>query len=379
MISPFLAASELEQCEADLAILADMSNWAVPEYSRNQVDKAGFVLVAPELNLDEWVWAYHVIDNWRSSHSYPLLNFRINLRQKLKGVCATGLVAQRIKRLGSIRAKLVKGTMQLTQMQDIGGCRAIVNTPAELQSLIASYGRSTFAHEFRGEKNYIDSPKPDGYRSHHLIYQYKAKPGQNGSYDKLRIEVQLRTTLQHAWATAVEAVGIFTKQALKSNIGNKDWLRLFALMGSEIATLERTTPVPGTPANEIERVQEICELCQRLRAVETLNAYRATLQHVGTTSQTKNAKYYMMQYDYDKNTVFVWDYRGDASQKANAEYTSAEQHYKENERNIVLVSVDSIQQLRRAYPNYFLDTAHFTRLLTNVLKRSAECAPLLAS
>src|SRR5207249_1633670 len=138
----------------------------------------------------------------------------------------------------------------LTQMQDIGGCRAVVNSVDEVTKLVASYGRSRFAHEFRSEKDYIETPKEDGYRSHHLIYQYKAKLGQNNSYDKLRIEIQLRTVLQHAWATAVEAVGIFTKQALKANVGNKDWLRLFALMGSEIAALEHTSLVPGTPASE---------------------------------------------------------------------------------------------------------------------------------
>src|SRR5260370_11502395 len=101
----------------------------------------------------------------------------------------------------SIRAKLDRGHMQLTQMQDIGGCRAVVNSVDEVRGLVASYQRSTFAHEFRGEKNYIDDPKPDGYRSHHLIYQYKAKPGQNDAYNRLRIEIQIRPNLQHAWAT----------------------------------------------------------------------------------------------------------------------------------------------------------------------------------
>jgi len=50
---------------------------------------------------------------------------------------------------------------------------------------------------------------------------------------------KLLCNLQHAWATAVEAVGIFTKQALKSNIGDGEWLRLFALMSSEIAVMRR--------------------------------------------------------------------------------------------------------------------------------------------
>jgi hypothetical protein len=96
MMSTFLAP----ESEADLALLDDMPNWAVPDYSRNQVDKAGFALIAPEVDLLDLAWAYTVIDNWRAAHSYPLLNFRINLRQKLKSICKNAVVAQRIKTHG---------------------------------------------------------------------------------------------------------------------------------------------------------------------------------------------------------------------------------------------------------------------------------------
>jgi hypothetical protein len=91
MIDAFLVGPEGES-EADLALLEDMPNWAVPEFPRNQVDKAGFALIANEIDLDELAWAYGVINNWRSAHSYPLLNFRVNLRRKLKTVCPTGVL-----------------------------------------------------------------------------------------------------------------------------------------------------------------------------------------------------------------------------------------------------------------------------------------------
>jgi hypothetical protein len=38
-------------------------------------------------------------------------------------------------------------------------------------------------------------------------------------YNDLKIEMQLRSQYQHAWATAVETVGTFIGQALKSSIG----------------------------------------------------------------------------------------------------------------------------------------------------------------
>jgi len=199
-----------------------MAGWAVPEYSRNQVDKAGFVLIDPNADNHQYVEALQVINNWRSAHSYPLLNFRVNLAHKLRRICPTAIIAQRIKRLASIEAKLMRQSTQLSQMQDIGGCRAIVNNVKQVELLVEAYKRSRFAHVFKGTKDYIDSPKRDGYRGIHLIYQYKALESQNAAYDKLRVEFQLRTKVQHAWATGVEAVGIFTNQALKSNVGDAD-------------------------------------------------------------------------------------------------------------------------------------------------------------
>ena len=103
--------------------------------------------------------------------------------------------------------------------------------------------------------DYIKEPKPDGYRSVHYVYKYRSKAEQNECFNGLRIEVQLRSQLQHAWATAVETVSTFTGQALKSNIGDAEWKRFFALMGSAIARREQRPVVPGTPENEYELLE----------------------------------------------------------------------------------------------------------------------------
>jgi Region found in RelA / SpoT proteins len=347
----------------DDAWLADMANWAVPEYPRNQVDKAGAILITPnaDFKIDEFLWALSVINNWRSSHSYPLLHFRINLTRNLKRIEPNAIVAQRIKRLESISTKLGRGTMELSQMQDIGGCRGIVSSTKNLDRIIELYMKSSSPHILKGQKNYLLEPKEDGYRSHHLIYQYHGSL-QNACYNKMRIEIQLRTKLQHAWATAVEAVGIFTKQALKSNIGDKDWLRLFALMSSEIAVDEKTPLIPNTPLERPQRIKEIRQLAHKLRAIKTLNAYRAAIEWVGRRKKI-DARYFIMQYDYDENKVTVSKFSANQSVKAYTEYTNAEQKVKADTKNIVLVSVDSVNALKKAYPNYFLDTQNFANLL----------------
>jgi hypothetical protein len=265
-----------------------MASFAVPEFSRTRVDKAGATWANPDAPWAAHMGALEVINNWRASHSCPLNNFQTNLRSKVKNIQSEILVAQRIKRLESITAKLVRdqtSTMLLSQMQDIGGCRAVMRNPANVAKLIEAYRHARFDHKLRSEKDYINSPKEDGYRSYHLIYQYQSLSFQNAAYNNLRIEIQIRTLLQHVWATAVESVGAFTQQALKSAQGSQDWRLLFALMSSVIARIEKGPRVPNTPINDVELRSELRQLASQLDAVKTLQTYRATLNYFGALKE----------------------------------------------------------------------------------------------
>jgi ppGpp synthetase/RelA/SpoT-type nucleotidyltranferase len=187
--------------------------WAKPENSKSQVDRAGKILVS---NSQDWVAyerAHQIINNWRASHYYPLNTFKVTLRRKSLEVDSDRLVAQRIKRLSSIEAKLLRfKTMQLSQMQDIGGCRAIVSTTEQVKELMKKYEKSDLKHNLDDIDDYILLPKQSGYRSVHLLYKYNIDKVAPAIYNGLFIEVQIRSRLQHAWATAVETVGTFLRQ-----------------------------------------------------------------------------------------------------------------------------------------------------------------------
>jgi len=60
-------------------------------------------------------------------------------------------------------------------------------------------------NELHASRDYIQHPKPAGYRSIHLVYKYKnpIPPEYNGLFD----ERQIRTRSQLAWTTAVETMG----------------------------------------------------------------------------------------------------------------------------------------------------------------------------
>jgi hypothetical protein len=222
-----------------------------------------------------------------------------------------------------------------------------------VDSLVTLYKESNMKHVPDDEDDYIRNPKRSGYRGYHMIYRYNSD--RKDTYNTLKIELQFRSQLQHAWATAVETVGTFIRQALKSSHGEAEWLRFFALMGSAIALRERTPTVPGVPEARGEMVAELRHYARTLDVERRLQTYGATLNQLEESAP--GAHYFLLALEPSENRVTITGFTTKQLDKASALYL-------ETERNIagragaeaVLVSVESLDTLRRAYPNYFLDT-----------------------
>lgn len=334
-----------------------MADWVVPAYSRGRVNAAGRILVGPPVPSDEMDKALKVINNWRSSHAFPLNTLQVGLKERAQRVDADAVIAQRIKRLSSIESKLKRfAEMDLARMQDIGGCRAVVHSVRAVDQLVSLNKASHMKHRLSGEKDYIREPATSGYRGVHLIYAYNSD--RKKTYNDLRIEVQIRSRLQHAWATAVETVGTLTRQALKSSQGADEWLRFFALMGSALAEREGTPAVPGTPTRR-SLVRELKEAAAALSVAPRLAAYRASLQAIDLAG-LRGSHYFLMKLIPAQSSINVTGYRQQDLARASEDYLRAELEIQEQPgAEAVLVSVASLAALRRAYPNYFLDTDSF--------------------
>ena len=148
-------------------------NWTKPRFTRADVDRCGKRL-CNELWSENREQVLDVVDNWRSSHNYPLHALMMTLRSKVASVDQAALTAQRLKRLTSITAKLSREpSMQLSQMQDIGGCRAVVKDIHCLKALVSKFEKGKLrCWELHRPYDYVARPKPDGYRSVHLVYKY---------------------------------------------------------------------------------------------------------------------------------------------------------------------------------------------------------------
>ena len=142
-----------------------------PQYSKKQITKAGKILASDDASLKESVHALEVLNNWRSSHAYPLQV----IARKLKRDNTNAIVVQRLKRLDSIIGKLRRfPEMDLYRMQDLGGCRVIVDTVPNVYNSVDKYKNSHVRHILKREYDYIQKPKESGYRSYQMVYQFQS-------------------------------------------------------------------------------------------------------------------------------------------------------------------------------------------------------------
>lgn len=342
--------------------------WTRPLHSKSAVNRAAKTYMDESSSATDRAEALAVMNNWRSSHRFPLNTLQMTLRRYAREIDADALIAQRIKRLPSIRNKLVlKPKMEFARMQDLGGCRAVVRDVIAVEAVVAKFRSSRQQHTLIRHDDYISNPRDSGYRGHHLVYKYHGK--ESTHWDNLSVEVQVRSRLQHAWATTVETVSMFTRQSLKSSVGEPDWLRFFALMSSEIALEEGCSSVtPNTPSDRKELRAEIRELASELDVQMRLRAFSHTLEEIEKNLGGAH-RYYLLQLVFEDDGTAVLQTQGARRlTEAQTLYEEAERLSEENQdRDVVLVTVESFEQLRRAYPNYYADTGAFRQVLAQAI------------
>jgi len=214
-----------------------------PRFSKGQVNRAGVFLLGfreraraegmeralratDHAALEE---AREALEWWRSLHARPLsavaANLRYHVTKARAEVDGRVEVTQRLKRQDTLVGKLGREPGNVTRMQDIGGVRAVVPSRPHVYRVRRRLLKSWTIIR---ERDYIASPKEDGYRALHLIVRRAGLP----------IEVQLRTRGQDMWANAVEQAGLKTGVQFKFGEGPETERAMFASTAAVIASIE---------------------------------------------------------------------------------------------------------------------------------------------
>jgi hypothetical protein len=340
---------------------------------RAVVDAAGDLLkqvIAPgDFRAPEVIAAFSVANDWRERHLVAMKQIRAQLAATNRVLATGGVTAARLKRMPAIRKKLRRFSYKLSELQDLGGCRVILPTLDDVRRFEARLQEAP-RHHLRDVNDYIAKAKRDGYRSLHLLLDHR--DDRFPEYRDLRIELQVRTHLQHAWATAVEALGLYLRVNIKSGGGSEEWRRLLMLMSCEFAESEGCEPVRGAPGGG-ERRREIIELDKALGAQKALDSLALGFRVIDGYVLDRFAKYLLLRFQHEEKLVRLETF---------SEAPAGARSYGDTERRLAMESLDDedpandalfvslsqLNDLKRAFPNYFGDVRLFREQLRHICK-----------
>lgn len=358
------------------------------KYSGKQISKAGENLLKEELTKNKKLFSetMDILSFWRFSHATPLEKAFSYLQEITLAKDKKAIFAKRLKRHISIEGKLRRfRKMKLNRMQDIGGCRVVLSTQKKLTQVERELRKSQYFKDKTGQiryKDYIEKPKSDGYRSIHIMGKFPDSIGATKT-----IEIQLRTFIQHYWATAVEIVDLFTDQALKSNQGDDEWKVFFIRVSEQFATMDSIHLFNNLPKEERnksytnfvennEKLKESCRVaqlyCERLDVFEKLNVFAGSLEYIdeklNSSSSEEDVGYILLIIDMKKRMLTSKVFSISDSQNAESEYIEAEKRASEDNTFVVaLVSTTAVGDIKDAYPNFFADSSKFMEHLDLIM------------
>lgn len=166
--------------------------------TNSQIDKLGERLRVGEMDAD----CLRSLEQFRAQFA-PAYKFVENVLVDKMALKITGRPS---KSTVAIVEKLRRETIRLNQMQDIAGCRVLVDGLNYQDRLVKNM--VVMLGDVRIDDK-RDDPK-HGYRAIHLVVSAFGRP----------VEVQVRTTLQHAWANLSEKMADDVGHSIKYGEGD---------------------------------------------------------------------------------------------------------------------------------------------------------------
>ena len=201
-------------------------------------------------SLEEVRKARGVVEAYRSAHAVPLNAAYMGLRSCLRTEGFDLDVSRRLKRLPTIEDKLRRlPWLDLSSMQDIGGCRAVLDTQEQVQRVVKRFCANSLRRNRRPDKviDYVVSPKGSGYRAVHIYTRYHNR----------RIEMQLRTRDQDSWAKLVEHLTNTTGIDFKNGEGPAEVHELLRELAEILSKREPDQPYAEDLINILTRLATI--------------------------------------------------------------------------------------------------------------------------
>lgn len=242
---------------------------------------------------------------------------------------------------------------KLAEMNDVAGCRLIFESIDDLYEFRGKFRSARLKHKLKNEDvdkyDYIKFPNPKtGYRGVHDVYSYNSGSVSGKRYQGLLVEIQYRTHIQHAWATAVEVVGFVTENEPKFERGDDRFQEIFRYASEILARAFENEKSCLKDLEDEEVIRGFDELDSELGFIEMLLGLDMASE--GILKQ--------------KNVILIFE-EDELHVKSFPTATKAldtlfELEEKNPGKDIVLVKADKGRDVRVAFRNYFSDAGDFT-------------------
>ena len=145
-------------------------------------------------------------------------------------------------------------------MQDIGGCRAVLDTQDQVQRVVERFCANSLRRNQQPDKikDYVASPRASGYRAIHIYTRYHGR----------RVEVQLRTREQDSWAKIVEDLTSKAGIDFKNGDGPEEVHKLLRRLSAALSTRQPGQPYTDDLLDTLTRLAMISAIAQLVRGEE---------------------------------------------------------------------------------------------------------------
>ena len=322
--------------------------------TKSKIDRAGIALAKDSFhNVEEMVELEDVFDEYRKSHLEPLSETTLELQKWLNEYGHDYYIAQRLKRKPQIIRKLNRLSVRLTQLQDIGGCRIIVEKN-ELVDQIISFLKakieSTEELKLVRITDYREKGRDiTGYRSVHLLLERSGK----------KLELQLRSRIQHYWAESIERTSVIYGRHLKESEGDERVISYFQKLSDAFFEIEsgRTPSVRFRLEIDVAK-KEAEEIIRKHSLSKAIDSHvnediilTLTEKERRSTSPINN---WIIIFDWSSGKFVSWDIVGKTPDEAIKAYVHYENQFPaEKHFEVVLIGSSHVATVRKTHSHYF--------------------------
>ena len=331
--------------------------------SKSKIDRAGAALAKAEYRTEnEYIELEDLFDEYRAVHLQPLSETTLELQSWLTAYDQPYYIAQRLKRKPQIVRKLQRLSVRLSQLQDIGGSRIIVQKNTDVDRLLKYIKeqvklRGNFQIERITDYRELGRDRT-GYRSLHLIL----------SRSNVDLELQIRSRVQHYWAESIERTSVIYGHYLKEEEGDPEVLRYFRRLSDAFFELEAGREAATAHRIEIDTLRGRCE--QIIAASPKAKAFDSYVNEgVIRTLTEKEAKSgkglnnWIIVFDWNTGSFVSWDIVGRSSSEAIQAYVQNEKNFPQNEGfEVVLIGSSEVATVQQTHSHYFGIEAYDTIL-----------------